>query len=214
LSVTAYDDQLIGLLWLLHLDRKAGNNSLGDMDVQLIVSRDGRTWNRVADRSVFLKPTPGAWDSGRVFPGTTLVRHGDRILIYYTGTNTRHGEAWGEPAIGIASLPADRFVGFRPDSAEQSGVLETTRLQTDGDELIINADVVEGQLQVELLDSSGQVISGFSRSDCHIATRDPLRSVVTWGYGTEERHFCDRPDPFAAIRFRISAGALYAFQVQ
>jgi hypothetical protein len=83
MAVTPYGDQLIGIVWLLRLDQKQGNNKHGDIDeTQLVVSRDGRTWNRVADRTPFLKPTPIAWDRGGLWPGTTMFVKDDQVYIY------------------------------------------------------------------------------------------------------------------------------------
>ncbi len=123
ISVTPYGDVLIGILWLLHLDEVEGNNSLGTMDTQLVVEpRRPRLATRVADRAPFLSPTPGTWDAGRVFPGTTLFRRNGKVWIYYTGVGTRHGEGWGEMGIGLATLPEDRFVGLRVREGESSGI--------------------------------------------------------------------------------------------
>ncbi len=102
LGVTPYGDQLIGILWLLHLDEIPGNNGLGDMDVQLMTSRDGRDWQRVAGRDVFLEPTPGAWDQGRIMVSTTMLLRDDQVYIYYTSSETRHGSgSWGTLGIGL-----------------------------------------------------------------------------------------------------------------
>jgi len=146
LSVTAYGDQLIGLLWMLHLDEETGNNSRGDMDVQLMTSRDGENWNRVADRAVvmsqgLLEPfDQRSWDM-RVFPGTTMLLRDDQIRIYYTGVNRRHGE--GIPgrtsAIGLATLPADRFVALKAGAGIEIGDANRDGVVADGDLSILLA---------------------------------------------------------------------------
>ena len=97
IAVTPYGDQLIGIVSVLHLDKIEGNNSLGDEDTQLVVSRDGRNWTRVADRATFLAPSPGTWDQGRIHaPATSMLVKDDVVHIYYSASDQRHGtEGWG-----------------------------------------------------------------------------------------------------------------------
>jgi hypothetical protein len=214
ISVTTYGDVLIGIVWLLHLDEVEGNNSLGHMDTQLVVSRDGRTWERVANRAPFLSPTLGTWDAGRVFPGTTMFRRDGKVWIYYTGVGTRHGEGWGEMGIGLATLPEDRFVGLRVRDGESSGVIETRVLSFQGDELIVNADIDADELAVELVDAEGNVIPGAKEDASRLIRHDPLRYRVVWEDGDSSRSLDDvaKGKP-VAIRFAVSGGKLYAFQV-
>jgi hypothetical protein len=214
ISVTTNGDVLIGIVWLLHLDQVEGNNSLGHMDTQLIVSRDGSTWTRVADRAPFLSPTPGTWDAGRVFPGTTMFRRDGKVWIYYTGVGTRHGEGWGEMGIGLATLPEDRFVGLRVREGEANGTLVTRVLSFDGDELIVNAEVGVDGLEVELVDASGRIVDGAERGKSRFIQHDPLRYRVVWGEGDTARSLGEvsQGKP-VAIRYLLTGGTLYAFQL-
>lgn len=209
MSVTAYGDQLIGLIWLLHLDQVENNNTHGDMDVQLMTSRDGRSWGRVADRSPWLSPVPQSWEQGCVFPGTTMFVKDDVIFIYYTGKSTRHGTP-GEYGIGLATLPVDRFVALRRESETEPGKLETAMFQANGQTLVVNADVGERDLQVELLDSTGKVIPGFDRESSRMKRRDKLRVTVTWG--DNERQLPENQP--LSLRFILRKGSLFAFQIQ
>ncbi len=214
ISVTPYGDVLIGILWLLHLDPNEGNNSVGGMDTQLVVSRDGRTWERVADRATFLLPTPGAWDNGRVFPGTTLFRRDGKVWIYYTGVSTRHGEGWGEMGIGLATIPEDRFVGLRPINKNSSGILQTRVLLFQGTELLVNTNAPSDGLAVELADDEGNVLDGAEQGASRLIRQDSLRYRAVWENEGVIRSLgeCTDGKP-AAIRFILSDGAVYAFQV-
>jgi len=102
ISVMAYEDLYVGLLWIYHNDphwpwpkgteitdgQLHGNQQA--LDAQLVVSHDGVKWKRAADRQVFLALGPaGSWDDGMLFPTTPLVV-GDEIWIYYGGSNMRH----------------------------------------------------------------------------------------------------------------------------
>jgi len=212
ISVTPYGDVLIGILWLLHLDHVPGNNALGDQDTQLVVSRDGRAWHRVAERAPFLTRTNGAWDKGRVFPGTTMFVKDDLVHIYYTGVDTRHGEGWGSTGIGLATLPADRFVRIEQSDPARPGVLETCPLSLSGSDLLVNAEVGEGELLVELLSSDGQVLPGFGREQSHLVPHGALRHRIIWQPGARRLGAAIRSGPLR-LRFILKAGSLYAFQI-
>ena len=219
MEVSVYGDQLIGLLPVLFLERIKGNNSLGVIRVQLAVSRDGRRWHRVADRATLLAPTPAgskpAWDSGTIFPSTTLLVKDDEIRIYYTGVTRRHGAGRGAPrGIGLATLPADRFVALMPRSPSAKGILHTKRFSASGKDLRVNADVTADDLQVELLDAKGRVLEGFGRDRCRLVRCDELRYRATWRDGARTRTWADAPkDRSVSLRFILGEGKLYAFQV-
>ncbi|MCC6679898.1 MAG: hypothetical protein IT445_03250 [Phycisphaeraceae bacterium] len=225
LCVTPYGDVLIALVPMLYLEPRQDNNSYGPMDVQLAVSRDGRHWNRVAERATFMALTEPAegedrpWDM-RVYPGTTMFVRDDQVYIYYTGSNTLHGErpsgTMGRMGIGLATLPADRFVAIIPSSAATEGILETKVLRSPGGDLVVNVvlDDVEA-LRVEVLDSGGQVLEGFGREACRLTVHDKLRYSVSW----QSKDDAPRPwsaamrDNGNALRFILRRGAkLYAFQ--
>jgi len=215
LAVTPYGDLLIGIVWFIHLDKIKGNNRLGDQDMQLLVSRDGRNWERVADRAPFIKPTAGTWDQGRVWPGTTMFLKDDLVHIYYSGTNTRHGTGdWGRPGIGLATLPADRFVALRPIKTDTEGILKTQPLRFSGNNLLVNAEVGQNDLKVELLDAKGKVLDGFDRKHCRLVSHDKLRYRVVWQSEKGERSLrnVSKTQP-TALRFILRKGSLYAFTV-
>jgi len=227
LCVTAYGDQLIGLVPLLHLDKKKGNNSLGDMDVQLMVSRDGRNWHRVADRAVFIPQEPAGpviderpWDM-RVYPGTTMFVKDNKVYIYYTGTNIRHGEGKTlqdkdkmKIAIGLATLSADRFVSLRQAKPGREGILQTRLLRFSGKDLLINAETGRKGLHVELVNEKGGVIPGFERDKSQLIRHDKLRYRVVWTNETGRKSLQDATSSQPlALRFFLSGGSLYAFQI-
>ncbi len=240
LCVTAYGDQLIGLLPLIAVHPTA---DVADItEVQLMVSRDGRAWQRVADRAPFMareKPEPMAkrsWDY-RFHPGSTMLVKDDLVYIYYYGTSMRWGEeSWrgnppasGEAAskaelvdtrsriygIGLATLPADRFVSLRPENWAANGVLETHPLQFSGRNLLVNANLSVGKMQVEVLDKDGKVLPGFAAEQSELTVNDPLRYRVTWKADGAERTLGDVPaENGRALRFLVRDGDFYAFQVK
>jgi len=217
LAVTPYGDQLIGQLWLLHLDKIEGNNSLGDEDTQLVVSRDGKNWHRVADRTTFLASTPGSWDAGRIHaPATSMFVKNDLVHIYYSASETRHGSgSWGSPGIGLATLPADRFVGIRQVRDQTAGMLQTQPLEFSGNSLLVNADADSKNLQVELLDRTGAVVPGFDRHSCRLVAHDHLRFHVFWEQNGRRKSLSQARSTGDSLRIRfiLKQGELFAFQI-
>ena len=228
LCVTAYGDQLIGVLPLLRLEPFEGNNSVGDMELQLMSSRDGRSWQRVADRTVLFDPSPNGpiedrpWDN-YAYPSSTLLNVGDQVRLYYSGTNGRHGEGKTPEGramadkrhcgIGLATLAADRFVALRPDhKTSEPAVLRTKPLTAAGNALILNADLgLNGRLEVELLDAQGHVQDGFDRGQCRLVPQDALRYRVTWGDSNTSAFRGDTAP--LALRFIWTDASLFAFQI-
>ncbi len=216
LAATPYGDQLIGLLYVIDLDREDGNNMRGDTRVQMVVSRDGRHWDRVANRAVFLEGNKSAWDKYTTFPATSVVSKDDTMYIYYTGTGSRHGEkrVHHNMGIGLVTLPADRFVAVVPQKAAKPAILQTKPFTFPGNTLLVNAALPGDTLRLELLDPQGNVLPGYDRDHCRLVRHDALRFRVGWAD--------DAPGPTStkalprqaiALRFILDDGALYAFQI-
>ena len=68
----------------------------------------------MAGRAPFLQPEPDSWEQARVYPGTSVLQHDDRLWFYYSGTEHRHGQGAGRTGIGLATLPAERLVALVP----------------------------------------------------------------------------------------------------
>jgi len=188
MPIARYGPVLLGFLQVLR-GHRAGGVTDGTMDVQLVCSRDGKTWRRVGDRSPILErgaaTAPGGhddpvWDDGLVWMGNSLVDDGDEVVAYYTGCRRREGclqwSKWPK-SIGRASWSRDRLVGL---AARGEAVVETTTTIATGN-LHINADASRGRVSAALLDENGSVIEGFSAADCEpLADKDALDYVLEW----------------------------------
>jgi hypothetical protein len=232
LCVTPYGDVLIGLAPMLHLARETANNSYGTMDVQMVVSRDGRAWRRVADRAAFMEDAAESpegsekrrWDA-HVYPSTTMFVWNDTAYLYYTGTNLLHGERRKTPSIpvkygiGLATLPADRFVALRPEPAGAEGMLETRPFRCRAKSLLVNAEVnvrvSPSDQQVEVCDAAGNVLPGFARQDSRLKVRDPLRYEVEWHSSGSAQSLgaAVQSQPAIVLRFYLRGGLLFAFRL-
>jgi hypothetical protein len=116
--------------------------------------------------------------------------------------------------IGLATLPADRFVGLGPEDPAREGVLETHPLTFEGTELLVNAEKPGDGLRIELVDGTGNVLPGYARQQCRLMRHDALRWRVVWGAGAVVNSLGDARDsgPFA-IRFILQGAELYAFEI-
>lgn len=183
-----YEGIYVGLPWMFYLAQDQR------IDVQLIHSRDGINWHRMAGRERIIPNGPeGAWDSGIIFTASHPVVLDDRILIYYFGIQ---GDHFGHPqrdweeskkyyrgGIGVATLRRDGWVSL---NLPFTGGSVTTRPLVipeaiNGDttpRLILNTNAYTGDVRVTLLDEADQPMTGFEQSNnLH---GDFLRTEVTW----------------------------------
>jgi len=130
----------------------------GEHRTELVISRDGTHWKRIAPHWWFLPPGLwGTWDHDHVVLAKPIVRENE-ILIYYTGNNLPckaqmpghaqyglvgkfvNGQQMGY-AIGLAKLRLDGFASMEGYEAEAT--LTTRPLVFNGDNLVINARAPE-----------------------------------------------------------------------
>lgn len=185
MPITRYGPILLGFLQVLRGREIGGRGFDGEMEVQLVCSRDGKAWHRVGDRRPILeRGEEESWDGGLVWMGHSLVEDGDQVVAYYTGCRRTAGalqrSRWTK-SIGVASWPRDRLVGL---SARGDGVIVTTATVAAGD-LHVNADAAAGRLTAELLDEDGSTaIEGFSaRESRALAHDDSLDYRLEWNNG-------------------------------
>jgi len=136
-----------------------------DVDVietHLAISRDGRQWQRPC-RVPFIAATCDwnrAW-SGCASNGPIMI--GEQMAFLFGGRRTSHhfDSVQLAGAIGVASLPCDRFCCLEG----QGGFFETPAFTWPGGDLVVNADTrrsfqshplhCNGCLTVEVLDEAG-----------------------------------------------------------
>jgi hypothetical protein len=164
----------------------------GPMHGQLITSRDGIDWSRMANRSPVL---PGGRDSGTKFDVSIMdvasapLVVDDELWLYYTAIDGTHGTP--TPAkritIALARWRLDGFVSL--DAGAKQGTVETTNLPPlqHPAELLINArtksdhsEKAPGFVCVEVEDENGHVLPGYGREDCAPLQGDSLRHRVRW----------------------------------
>jgi hypothetical protein len=153
----------------------------GIIDVQLITSEDGRTWQRTVPRmNVIARGAPGNFDAGTILGvSSTSVDVGEETWVYYTALTTSHGAPVPPKRISIGRAEWRRH-GFVSLDAGERGRVETKPLRLAASTLLINADATDGELRVALLDENGGEIPGYAVEDCEPLRADATRWPVRW----------------------------------
>jgi hypothetical protein len=147
----------------------------------------------------------------------------DEIRFYYgadsqgaTGANN-HQQSSG---IGLFTVPRDRFAGIRPValSAQPTLINELHHIGqvtmrpvdlTGCTKITVNADASDGEIRVELLDSVGYRVRGYTKDDAQALTGDDLRHVVQWN----GRGLTDLPGGEYMLRIHLDKASIFAVDV-
>jgi hypothetical protein len=200
-----YGDLSLGLLWVYRRE-------CGTMELQLVCSRDSLRWTRVGDRRPFLGPgAPGAFDDATVLRATIPVVVGNELWFYYAGA-MKQASGWKGPTqrIGLATLTLDRFVALEAEGVE--GSLTTTAMPcTDQTQVLLNAVVNPGgYVLVEVLDTGGNAIAGFTRAEAIPFTDNAVHHQVVWQGHSD---LSALSGSLLRLRFILRHAALYAFRL-
>lgn len=183
----------------------------GTIDFQMISSRDGQTWDRVADRGVLVpRGEKGAFDSMMILiPGSPPIALGNDLWIYYEGSPLDHNaKAPARGSIGLAKTHADRFVAVQAGATP--GKLVTRPLVLKGGRLFANVSVAkDGSIRVEATKPDGTALPGFEADKSLPVTGDSPTAPLSW-----------RGDPALPtgeplkLVFHLHAATLYAYWCQ
>ena len=151
------------------------------------------------------------------------IVHGDRILVYYYGTNSRSPEQafdLGEKAttaIGLATLPLDGFVSLdgakgpvdyrpAPTDIEPHSRMVTRSFGFSGERLYLNLQAPPRfnsagpcEVRVEILTANHERIPGFSAADADALTTTGSAHVVSWNGNSQVGRFSGSSDPAAVL---------------
>ena len=186
----------VGYLRIYHNTPETGSQPKQGIDIQLVTSRDGETWERVCPGDEFISAgKPQNWDFGRVAIGNgppAVV--GDRMRIFYCGQPTDHrgGDGLGgrgengldkgyTAKVGFVTIRKDGFVSL---NADNHGELVTHPVSV-GSRLSLNVDASAGDCLVELQSPDGKPIPGYSLADCRAISTDEVDGPVVWEGGSE-----------------------------
>ena len=149
---------------------------------ELLTSRDGRRWDRPLRKMFFPDAGTNTWRHQvfKIFANPPIERDG-RLLIYYGGkTGTVPIETGMKPfqALCLATLRKDGFVSL--DAGKMGGELLTRPFVFKGNVLVLNHSTKGGRLRVEIQNTEGRIIPGYSLKDCQEVTGESLQHAVRW----------------------------------
>jgi hypothetical protein len=203
MQVFPYEGVYIGLVQIFH-----NQENTCYLDIQLAVSRDGVSFNRVGDRTPFIPLGPvGSWDRFNTsVANNPPIRVDDELRFYFGGRTYRHSPYQGDDkgasggGIGFGTIALERFVSL--DAPSSGGTVETVPVLLPGGELHLNAVSRFGEIVVELLDSASQDVVAQSLP----VSEDSLDVAVIW----EEGSAFDATRPIT-IRFTLKNAGLFGF---
>jgi hypothetical protein len=209
LSVFVYESMYLGFLWVFRATDIEGYFD-GTIFIELVSSRDGINWKRQeGDRQPILPlGAAGTWDDGMIFTTQHPLVEGDKIQLYYGGFDCTHAAKppW-HGAIGLATLRKDGFASLY--ATDEMGTITSKRLSGTGGELHVNYRTKGGWLQVEVLDENGNVLPGYSRTDCGPLKGDSIDQQVSW----ESKTKLPRGKIPVRLRFIMKNASLYSFMM-
>ena len=139
---------------------------------------------------------------------------GDELWLYFWATNQDHSSQLDpaaqklESTISRAVMRLDGFVSA--DASYGGGSLTTPLLSFDGSRLELNLDTsAGGELRVELRDSLGAPIPGFSVADADILNGNNVRMPVSWKGSQDVSKLAGKA---VRLHFVMKDCRLYAFQ--
>ncbi len=188
---------------------------------QLMCSRDLRQWRRLGDRQDFIglsRTESGAYDLTVVFPPSSPVVRGEELWFYYDGVTDigwppktgfdldrqdwkHYRPDWG--AICLAVLRRDGFMSL--DTGERAGWILTRPFTVPGSTLFVNADALEGELSIQVIDEDGREMARSAP-----LTGDQPAAEVAWQEGDIAAH----ESKTVQLRFELRQARLFSFWIQ
>lgn len=186
----------------------------GFYTVQMISSRDLKSWKRLGDRKPFLKTSPlgtGAYDTQTMRGPSSPLERGEELWFYYTGGRRYAFISSGEDpayedyepdrgAICLAVLRRDGFISL--DAKDAEGTILTPAFAVPSETLLVNVTARGGTLRVEALDGNGKVVA---RSVP--VTGDQRRGAIQW----EEGKLLALQGQMVSLRFTLRNGSFYSY---
>ena len=218
MAVSRYQNMYLGLLQNLyaHADYdRVKVPKASEIDIQLAWSRDGMHWDRHPQRPIFIPTGPlraGVPDWGMVHAMNDILDVGDRVHVYYCGTEGLHTSVVPGRTrhICLGTLRRDGFVSL---DAPREGWALTAPLRCPGGKLHINAATdADGVIQVAIREGEGvrdgEWPEAWSLDHATDFTGDAIDHEVDWKGQTDLSPWKDKT---IRLEFRIVKARLYSF---
>jgi hypothetical protein len=207
-GVVARGDLLIANLKVLRDDVTAEGAPAGAYGIGYTVlawSRDGLNWTRDTQPFIDRDYTPGTWDHAMAWGDSQLVV-GDQTYVYYGGYAWGHKyNRYTDREIGLAVMGRDRYVSR--DAGVTTGTLGTPVFVSGANDITINA-MVNGSLNVRVLDQNGQPLPGFGWDDFSTIHGDSVSHAAHWAQA-----FSTLAGTPIKLEFYLTNGQLYGFDL-
>ena len=155
---------------------------LGSTDIMFMSSRAGTdSYNRLFTEA-FIRPglDPERWQNRANYVALNVVPTSKTEMSVYHTSGHRY------------VIRTDGFISVRAGATE--GELVTKMLTFNGNELVINfSTAAAGGIQVEIQESEGNPIPGFSIKDCPVIVGDKIEHIVSWNGKTDLRAISGKP---------------------
>lgn len=177
-------------------------------EIHLVVSEDGRRWERPTAEPFLACGPIGDWDLHGVTPACGgLFRFSRRELRFYYGGRIRRERPDGGPAhvwgaIGMATLRSEGFLSL--NGRLNGGVLITRLVTLASADLLLNVQAPFGMVYVEVLDETGKIMAASVPT-----TGDSTELAVNWKPGTDTAPLAGRP---VRLRFVLNNAKLFGFR--
>ena len=223
MAVFRYESLYVGTPAMYHATGPHPNypNTDGFKLVQLVCSRDLKSWKRLGDRKPFIGPSrrdSGAYDLTGIIGPSDAVLRGHELWFYYTGSKyraagwdfvgkhpggewvPRHGYDKDKTAICLAVLRRDGFISL--DAGQKAGSIVTRPFKVPGGRLFVNFNAIAGELRVEVLGESSKVLAASEP-----IKGDHVRGEVVWKKG----NLAALKGKIVSMRFTLRNGRLYSY---
>lgn len=145
------------------------------VDLELLVSGDGRNWNRVEKKAPFIKRGKGSYGDGEADCGciyaSTPIEAGSEYRFFYYGGNGQHTN-FRETSLMSARIHRDELAAYTSKKGKVSRIITPMRDMTE--EIFVRARVRDGgYIKVGIsefftIHKKPSFIDGFSTEDCSI----------------------------------------------
>jgi hypothetical protein len=214
----------LGAVYVFDVSMDMGKHSMwnqhGIMETQLVYSRDLVHWERLGDRQPWIaRGESGEQDCAMVHFASIPVRAGGWMYQYYSSGNLPHpsvdqqwlyeqrrlikaGKRHPLQAIGCVRFGPERYISLSAGNCD--GQVTTKAMTVVGSGLRVNVDAKVGELQVSVLNESGQVIMGYEQSQP--IKEDHIEAEVCF-----EKPFADLTGKQVKLRFILQNAKLFSY---
>jgi len=209
-----------------------GQNPNGLGHVRMGFSQDGFNWRFPKGRPAWMElGSPGDLDAGFIELSSTMVEHGDDLLVYYAGSRFRHGwsinpdfslrtdidraDERDSARAMLAKIKRDRFASLASTYISCFDVDADHRMD---EELFVNVLAPKGRVRVALAEKTDAYhgalrkhahLPGFSFDDCVPIAGDHVRAPVRFKSAQVRSIPSDLP---LTVRVELNRSEIFAYE--